>query len=309
MNASTLVLWTLVSFTCGVPGTSPAVPHQFTVESWNVSSIDRDPHMPALHISQTEGVDLWGLAGVRNPWWAELFRNAAAENGQEGMTAVLSPTGGSNRLLILYDPRQFDLVRSFELDWEGEPWRTPYVFLRPALVAQLRHFPSGQEFLFMVNSLHPDWAGRQAQKLARWMRSQSLPVIAVGTYWFQHNLSPQPLRCDGQAGLTALLADGAAEWVRPEQLVKTYDGPSNTIEDFIFLANPGGRMRGQSRIVVGPRDFSGRRSTGSHRPVRATFTVAASTPRAQLEQRIREQGRRVKTELDVLEALIRQLPE
>jgi hypothetical protein len=309
MNASTLVCFVLVCYTCGTPETSQAAQRQFTVESWNVDSVHRDPHMAALHIAQTEGVHLWGLAGVRDPWWAELFRDAAAENGRSGMTGLLSPTGGSNRLLILYDPRQFDLIRTFELDWEGEPWRTAHVFLRPALVAQLRHFATGQEFLFMVNSLHPDWAARQADKLARWIRRQNLPVIAAGTYWFQRNLGSQPLRCDGQAGLSTLLADGVVEWVRPEELVKTYDGPFNTIEDFVFLANAAGRMRGQSRIVVGPGYFGGRRLTGSHRPIRATFTILPATPEAQLQRRIREQALRVKAELEQLEALVRQLPE
>ncbi|MEN6337865.1 MAG: hypothetical protein ABFE01_26720 [Phycisphaerales bacterium] len=309
MNTWTLVLFAFVSFACDVPPASQPASNQFTVESWNVESIRHDPHLPALHISQTRGVHLWGLAGVRNPWWAEMFRDAAAENGRSGITPVLSPTGGVDRLLILYDPRQFDLVRSFELDWEGEPWRTPYIFLRPALVAQLRHLASGQEFFFMMNSLNPDLAARQAKKLACWIREQSLPVIAGGTYWFQYNLGSRPLRCDGQAGLSTLLAGGIVEWVRPEELVKTYDGSCDTVEDFIFLANAAGRMQGRSRIVVGPGDFSGRRPTGAHRPVRATFTILPAAPEAQLDRRIREQAARVQAELRILEDLVRQLPE
>ncbi len=308
MNASTLVCFTLVSFVFGTPEAPQTLSNQFTVESWNVDSNQPDPHVPALHIFQTPGVDLWGLAGVRNPWWAELFRDAAAENGRPGVTGVLSPTRGNNRLLILYDPRVFDLISTFELDWEGEPWRTPDVALRPALVAQLRHLATGQEFLFMVNSLHPNWAAQQAEKLATWARRQNLPIIAVGTYWFQYNLGSQPLRCQGQAGLSTMMADGA-EWVRPEELVKTYDGPCDTVEDFVFLANGAGRMYGQSRIMVGPGDFSGRRPTGSHRPVRAKFTIQPSTPEAQLRRHIQQRLLKVKTEIEELEALIRQLPE
>lgn len=309
MNASTLIFIALVSLLHGVPPASQPSSNQFTVESWNVDSIRHDPHMPALHISQTRGVQLWGLAGVRHAWWAELFRDAAAENGRSGITGILSPTGGADRLLILYDPRQFDLVCSFELDWEGEPWCTPYVFLRPALVARLRHLASGHEFFFMMNSLNPDLAAKQAKKLARWIREQSLPVIAGGTYWFQYNLGPRPLRCDGQAGLSTLLAGGIVEWVRPEDLVKTYDGPCDTIEDFLFLGNAAGRMQGRSRIVVGPGDFSGRQPTGAHRPVRATISILPCTPDAQLERRIREQAGRVRAELKILEDLVRQLPE
>lgn len=308
MNASMLVCFVLISSMFSTFESPQPPSNQFTVVSWNVDSNQPDPHLPALHISQMQGVDLWGLAGVRNAWWAEMFRDAAAENGRPGVTSVLSPTRGGNRLLILYDPRAFDLITSFELDWEGEPWRTPYVALRPALVGQLRHLATGQEFLFMVNSLHPDWAAQQAERLAQWMHRQTLPVIAVGTYWFQFNLGSQPLRCPGQSGLSTLLAD-SVQWVRPEELVKTYDGPCDTVEDFIFLSNAAGRMYGQSRIMIGQGDFSGRRPTGSHRPVRAKFTIQPSTPEMQLRRQIDQRLRKVETELDELEALIRRLPE
>ncbi|MGE5293511.1 MAG: hypothetical protein ACM3VT_01650 [Solirubrobacterales bacterium] len=309
MNASTLVVLMLIFSVSHMSESLQPAPTRFTIETWNVDSNQPDPDMAALCIAETQGVHLWGLEGVQDARWAEMFRVAAAERGQLGMTGVLSPTRGSNRLLILYDPRLFDLVRFFELDWEGEPWRTPDIALRPALVAQLRHFATGQELLFMVNSLHPNWAARQSERLAKWIRGQSLPVIAVGTYWFQYNLGPRPLRCRGQAGLSSLLVDGGVHWVIPEELVKTYKGPCNTIEDFVFLANAGGRIYGQSRIVVGPDNFEDRRLTGSHRPVRATFTIVPSTPEGQLQRRIRQQLLRVKTEMNELEALIRQLPK
>jgi hypothetical protein len=61
--------------------------------------------------------------------------------------------------------------------------------------------------------------------------------------------------------------------------------------------------------VVGPGDFSGRRPTGAHRPIRATFTVLADTSEARLRRQIAEQARRIKAELDALETLVRQLPE
>jgi hypothetical protein len=52
-----------------------------------------------------------------------------------------------------------------------------------------------------------------------------------------------------------------------------------TLVSFVFLTNAAGRMQGQSRIVVGPGDFGGRRLTGAHWPIRATFTIPPSTPR------------------------------
>ena len=309
MNASTWILFAIVSCPFSTPESAYYPSSQFTVESWNVDSIDPDPHMAALHIAETEGVHLWGLCGVRNEWWAELFRAAAAEDGQRGMTGILSPTRGSDRLLILYDPARFELIRSFEFSWDDEPWHRPDLVLRPALIAQLRHNPTGQEFFFMVNCLHPKWTAQQVHKIAQWAGRQSLPVIAAGTYYFQHNLGPEPLRCEGQAGLSRLLADGVFQWVRPEELVTTYDSPFNTIEDFLFVAHAAGKMYGQSRIVVGPDDFARGRPTGAHRPVRATFTILDDTPEARLRRQIVDQALKVQTELDRLEALVRQMPE
>lgn len=309
MNASTLILFSIISLSFGTPTVSENPSNQFTVESWNVESLSHDPHMPALYIAETHGVDLWGLCGVRHEWWAGLFRDAATENRQRGMTAILSPTRGTDRQLILYDPNRFELIRTSEVGWSGAPWYRPGMCLRPALVAQFRHIPTGLEFLFMVNCLDPRYAALQADKIARWARGQTLPIIAVGTYYFQYNLGSQPLRCDGQAGLSILQASGALHWVRPEDLVKTFDSRLDTIEDFVFLGNAAGRLTARSRIVVGLSDFSNRQPTGAHRPIRTTFTVLAGTSEAQLRRQIAEQARRVKEDLDKLEDLVRQLPE
>ena len=146
----------------------------------------------------------------------------------------------------------------------------------------------------MVNCLHPKWTAQQVDKIAKWAGRQSLPVIAAGTYYFQHNLGPEPLRCEGQAGLSSLLADGVFQWVRPEELVRTYDSPFNTIEDFLFIANAAGTMYGQSRIVVGPDDFTRGQPTGAHRPVRATFTILDDTPEARLRRQIVDQALKVR---------------
>jgi hypothetical protein len=309
MNASALILLTVISCTAGTPQASPSSWGRFTVVSWNTTSIRPDPHVAALRIATMEGADLWALAGVRDARWAELFREAAAEGKRREMASLLSPTVGSDRLLILYDLGRFELLRHLELGWQGEPWHRSGVFLRPALIAQLRHFGTGQEFLFMVNNLHPKWSAQQADKIARWTQAQGLPVIAVGTYHFQYNLGPEPLQCDGQAGLLTLLSGGLFQWVNPVHSVRTYHSPFNTIEDFVFLANAAGRIYGQSEIVVEPGDFAGPEPTGAHRPIRTLFTILPAPDETQLRRRIREQALKIKTELDVLDALIRQLPE
>jgi hypothetical protein len=106
-----------------------------------------------------------------------------------------------------------------------------------------------------------------------------------------------------------MLDGGVFQWVGSEDLVKTYDSPYNTIEDFVFIANVAGKLYAQSRVVVAPNDFAGREPTGAHRPIRTTFTVLTGTKEALLRRQIYEQALRVKAELDQLEGLVRQLPE
>jgi len=64
--------------------------------------------------------------------------------------------------------------------------------VRAPLVAQLRLKPAGPEFLFMVNHLYrsnTEWRHEQARLLNAWARSQTLPVIAVGDYNFDWDVS------------------------------------------------------------------------------------------------------------------------
>jgi len=313
MNAATLFLITLTcSHVLGTPQVRQEPPYpsnQFTIVNWNVDSLKPDPHMAALRMARMEGVDLWGICGVRNEQWAEMFRAAAGENEPREVASLLSPTCGTDRLLILYDSRRFELIRHYEFGWEDEPWYRPDMVLRPSLVAQLRHRATGQEFLFMVNCLHPKWTALQAEKIARWARRQGLPIIAAGTYYFQYNLGAEPLRCDGQPGFAVLQDGGVFLWVTPQSLIRTYDSPYNTIEDFVFIANVVGKLYACSQIIVNPDDFAGREPTGAHRPIQTTVTIVAPMREALLRRRIYEQALRVKSELHQLEALVRQLPE
>jgi len=266
-----------------------------------VGSQAPDPHAVAARITEMDGVALWGFCGVRNEHWARLFQGAVEENERHEMIQILSPTRGGDRSLILYDPRQFESTRLLELGWKDEAWHRPDLILPPSLVVRLRHRATREEFFFMINSLHPDWAARQAETICRWARGQSLPIVAAGTYYFQYNLGPQLLRCDGQMGFLTL-SNGPFHWVRPKNLVTTYDSPFNTIEDFIFVAHATGRLFGQSRVLVRPDEFAGREPIGEHRPIRTAFTILETSEQAELRRRMVEQVLELKEDADSSEA-------
>ena len=309
MQTTIAILFACVScFAAALPA-APVAPNQFTVVSWNVDSGDADPHLIALRIAATKGVDLWGLTEVRDERWAAMLKDAAQENRPAEMVSILSPTGGTGRSLILYDAEQFELVRWSDLGWESEPWYKPDMPVRPALAAQLRHRPTGLEFLFVVNRFHPQWAAWQAVKFNEWAARQTIPVVAVGSYYFQYCVGPQPIQCDGQKGLQTMAFDGVFQWLKPENLVKTFDHDADTIEDFIFTANAMGKLQGRAAIVVEPGDFPDTESTSDHRPVRATFTVLTAAPDIELRQRIRQRILEIRAEVTELEALVRQLPD
>jgi len=283
-------------------------PNQFTAVSWNVDSGDADPHVIALRITEMHGVDLWGLTEVRDDRWVGLLQGAAGENHPGQIVPIFSPTGGSGRSLILYDAVRFDLLGYFELDWADQPWYQAGMVLRPALIAQLRHRQTGLEFFFVVNRFLPEWAAMQAVKIDEWAARQTIPVIAVGSYYFQYCLG-QPFRCDGQKGLKRMAYDGTFQWVKPGNLVRTFDHEANTIEDFVFLSNAVGKLLAESTILVEPDDFPSTSSTSDHRPIWTTFTVLAASPELMLRYTIRQRILRIQSEIDDLEALVRQLPD
>lgn len=305
---ATILLTCLIGSVTPVPDANAPL-NQFAVMSWNVDSGDADPHMISLRLSQMRGVDLWGLTEVRDEHWAELLKGAAQENYPGLVVPLFSPTGGSGRSLILYDAAQFDLLQYFEMGWEDQPWHTRDIVLRPALIAQLRHRPTGEEFFFMVNRFLPQWAAMQAVKINDWAAGQTLPVIAVGSYYFQYGLGPEPVVCEGQKGLERMAYEGAFQWIKPENPVKTYDNEANTIEDFVFAANGVDSLHARSTIVVEPGDFPDTPSTSDHRPIRTTFTVLSATPETMLRYRIRQQILKIQAEVDKLQTLVRQLPD
>ena len=106
----------------------------FEIISWNVESGGADPDVVAEQIKVMYDIDIWGFCEVKEQGWANKFERAAEADAAGDYEAILGTTGGSDKLMILYDKNQFIKEGSFEINWENRPWYTTGMTPRSALV-------------------------------------------------------------------------------------------------------------------------------------------------------------------------------
>ena len=274
------------------------------VVGFNVESGGARPDVVDDLIAEAQGVDLRGFSEVQDAIWATMFAQAAAEGETGTFAPILGTTGGGDRLPIVYHRDRFDLVRLFELaDLNiGGNVRAP-------LVAQIRLKPAGPEFLFMVNHLYrSNTEGRQEQArlLNARARSQTLPVIAVGDYNFDWDVSNGDTVHD--RGYDRLIADGVLTWIRPPQLIRTQCS-FNSVLDFVFVAGAARQWSASSEILATEESYCpSDQHRSDHRPVRDVFELAPAgqpSPRSLVLAQIQ----RMEADLSALKALVEQLPE
>ncbi|HXF63382.1 MAG TPA: SH3 domain-containing protein [Caldilineaceae bacterium] len=252
------------------PAIPPSTAFTLTLVSWNVESGGALQNVVAERMAAFDGVDIWGLSEV-NAIDAEAFEFGAEEGEGADFDSLLGTTGGSDRLLLIWDAERFERLDGGEMREIGESGRAP-------LWAMLRERATQQTFIVMVNHLHRSNEGirhRQAQALAAWAGSQTLPVIALGDYNFDWNL---PDGVSHDEGFDYMTAAGVWEWVRPAELVTTqcsgWPCRYNSILDFVFVAGPAREWNAYSEIVVVEGDFPDDFTTPDHRPVLAVLSTA-----------------------------------
>jgi hypothetical protein len=274
------------------------------VVGFNVESGGARPDVVDDLIAAAQDVDLWGFSEVQDAIWATMFAQAAAEGETGTFAPILGTTGGGDRLLIVYRVDRFDLVRSFELTDINVGGN-----VRAPLVAQLRLKPAGPEFLFMVNHLYRSNTERrheQARLLNAWARSQTLPVIAVGDYHFDWDVSNGDTVHD--RGYDLLIADEVLMWIRPPQLIRTQCS-FNSVLDFVFVAGAARQWSASSEILATEESYCpSDQNHSDHRPVLARFELGTGgQPGAR--QLILAQIQRLEVEVSALKALVEQMPE
>lgn len=258
----------------------------FQVISWNIESGQSRPATIARQVRDDfEGIELWGFSEVQSDEVAARLESAAEEGEDTDMARITGTTGGTDRLVILYDTSRFELLDSYELSDINVSGT-----VRAPLVAHLRGLKTGLKVLFVVNHLYRgDNQGRhrQATMLNEWAAQQADPVITVGDFNFDWHY--QNGDTDHDRGFDNLVANGVFEWVRPSVLVPTHDSDFESVLDFIFIAANQTQRVGwtaSSQILVRPGDFPDDNSTSDHRPVFGTFVyepveeIADSQPMA-----------------------------
>ncbi len=275
-----------------------------TVVSWNVESGGSDDQTIRQRMASFEGVDVWGLSEVASVAAAGVFETGAEDGEEANFEKIVSTTGGGDRLAIIFNADRFRLVRSQELlNINQGNHRAP-------LVAELQEVASNRNFLFMVNHLARGNAAlrrQQATQLNDWVRTQTLPVIAVGDYNFDWEVIGGDQ--DHDVGFDNMTNGAVWTWVRPATLIKSQCSPNfNSVLDFIFVNAAAQSWSGTSEIIVVPNDCDPSPLTSDHRPLFGTFNMGGDGgPRLTKEQLLRK-IEEIERQLIQLKDAVRRLP-
>jgi hypothetical protein len=274
-----------------------------TLVSWNVESGGSDNQTIRQRMASFQGVDLWGLSEVASVSAAGVFETGAEDGEQANFDRIVSTTGGEDRLAIIFNANRFRLVRSQELMHINQGNH------RAPLVAELQEVTTNRNFLFMVNHLARGDASlrrRQATQLNEWVRTQTLPVIAVGDYNFDWEVMGGDQNHD--LGYDNMTNGGAWTWVRPATLIKSQCDPNfNSVLDFIFVNAAAQSWSGTTEILVAPNDCNPSPLTSDHRPVIGRFNMGDAVPPLTKEQLLRK-IEEIERQLIQLKDAIRRLP-
>lgn len=159
----------------------------------------------------------------------------------------------------------------------------------------------------MNNTLRHD----QARRLNDWVRAQTLPVIAVGDYNFDWEVSGGETNHD--QGFDHMTAGEAWAWARPATLIKTQCSASfNSVLDFVFVNAPARAWLPVSTILQEAGDCNDDNEKPDHRPLKAEFEMSGGTggggtgavTKADILRKIEELER----QLQELKAMAQRLP-
>jgi hypothetical protein len=234
--------------------------------AWNVESGGADPETVSADITDLDGYDVWGLSEVHDDD-AALYAEAAAEGEWSGVEYVLGTTGGSDRLLIMWNPAKVQFIEAWELmEFRAQTGRAP-------LVVKLKELPDGPEFWFMNNHLHRGSAEKRMEQtlgVRGWMSDQILPVFAMGDWNYDFAIPDGP----GNAAFQAMSQAVDLQWIRPPELVRTQSS-FNSVLDMLWVNQEALTWNPRSKIIQKATDFQPVEDRSDHRPVDARFNTSS----------------------------------
>lgn len=262
MSFRRLMLAAMAAFVLILP---VARAERIQVVGWNLESGDAKRTYLSDLIGQFQGVDLWGFSEVKAED-ADTYAAACAvgEGGQQ-FKHFVGTTGGSDRLVIVYNATKLDLVEQQELlDLRVQTGRAP-------LYGVFKSKATSEKFIFMVNHLHRGNAAKrmeQAVGLEKWAKTQSRPAIFVGDYNFDVKLSTKK----GNPAFEAMLDEGVFRWVEPAPFRATHK--SGSVLDFVFLTGTAKGWGAKAEVTKLVDDEIENQNASDHRPVLAELNTS-----------------------------------
>lgn len=244
----------------------------FTILSWNVESDkDTDPKLISKQLSEYQDIDFFALSEVDRKHSWKYFQ---AINSNKQFDYIVSNSGTSDKLQIIYNQKRFELLELREL--MNMTFGNPH--LRGALIGLFEHRKTKNKFYVMLNHLYRSNAEKrheQSDILYEWVSQQDLPIIAVGDYNYDWDINDGKSKHD--KGFDILTQNNLLRWLQPKELVPTHcDKQYNTILDFVFINRIEKTWQAKSKILQQTESFCINEKQGGsdHRPIFSSFTVS-----------------------------------
>ena len=242
------------------------IPLNLKFLSWNVESEGSEPATITKELGELGQYDVITLTEVL-PQAAGDFCTAFGD----GYNYIMGETGRNDRMMVIYNKQTLKYVRQFELSDINYKSR-----FRSPLVVHFKDILTGKEILVMVNHLargNAEARQIQAEKLVKWARDESMPIIALGDYNFDYDFNTR----QGNEAFRLFMKDNIWQWVEPIELVDTnwYDNPEepdgkddypDSMLDFGFVAGSAKQWTTSCKVIVRDGDFPDDEKTSDHRP-------------------------------------------
>ena len=249
----------------------PSEPNHLRVLTWNVESGGNDPNVIAKQLTDLGAYDIFGLCEV-DPANVNGYTRAAGDN----FKSIVSETGRSDRLVLIYDSKRLELTAHFELEeFEGTRLNDEELRHRSPLVGTFKDKRSGFQFQVLLVHLARGWSElrqQQALGLRKWVAAQDSLTLGIGDFNFDYDFPSQK----GNAAFEIFTEGNAWQWVKPDPLVDTNwadrdedgndDYPDSCL-DFTFVGDSKIDWKGEANVIVRDGDFPDNESTSDHRPV------------------------------------------